>query len=341
MSALKIDENVPLAPLTTFNVGGAARFLARVANEKDVLEVVDFARERGLKLFVLGGGSNVLIADRGFDGVILQISIRGIEFNGEIVTAAAGEDWDEFCGECVNRDLAGVECLSGIPGFVGGTPVQNVGAYGQEVSETILSVRAFDLKTGSIVELSNADCRFSYRASIFNTTERGRFIVLAVTFKLTAGGAPRIAYKDLKLHFGDRFATLGETREAVRRIRAEKGMLVRQGGPDSNSAGSFFKNPIVSIERFSDISTRFPGVPSFPAAPGLLKIPAAWLIENAGFEKGFRVGNAGLSTRHSLALTNRGNSTADEICHLKNLIQDEVSKLFAIDLEVEPVLLGF
>ncbi len=341
MTSFQIEENVPLAPLTTFNVGGAARYFVGASTENYVVKAVEFARENDLPLFVLGGGSNVLIADEGFDGVVLRMALRGIGFGAETVTAAAGEDWDDFCGQCVDRGLAGIECLSGIPGLVGGTPVQNVGAYGQEVSESIVSVRAYDLSADSVVELSNADCGFAYRTSIFNSTHRGRYIVLAVTFRLVAGGAPKIAYKDLKAEFGDRVPTLAETRDAVRRIRADKGMLVRQGGPDASSAGSFFKNPIIPEERFSEIASRFTDAPSFPAGPGRVKIPAAWMIERAGFEKGFTIGRAGLSTRHTLALTNRGNATAAEVVRLKAAIQIKIRDVFGIELEVEPVLLGF
>lgn len=343
---LKIDENVALAPLTTLNVGGAARFFAEVESEQELVDAVEFSRERGLPVFVLGGGSNVLVADRGFDGLVIRIANRGIAFDGPNVTAAAGEDWDEFCGECVDRGLAGIECLSGIPGTVGGTPVQNVGAYGQEVSETIVVVRALDLETDRFIHLSNADCRFAYRASVFNTTRRGRYIVTAVTFQLVPNGAPKIAYRDLQDRFKHRSPTLGETREAVRAIRSDKGMLVRQGGPDSNSAGSFFKNPVVTREQFAAVAGRAEAlgigdVPHFDAGRDSIKIPAAWLIEKSGFPKGFRAGNAGISTRHTLALTNRGGATAGEIIALKEVIAGRVRDEFGVDLVPEPIFVGF
>jgi len=343
---LKIEENVPLAPLTTLKIGGAARFFVRAETEKQVIEAFNFAREHGFELFILGGGSNILVSDEGFDGLVLQIAIRGITVKENFVTAAAGEDWDDFVGFCVERNLAGIECLSGIPGLVGGTPVQNVGAYGQEVSETIQSVRVFDRKSREILELTNTDCKFSYRTSIFNSTDKNRFIVLAVTFELRPDGEPKIVYKDLREFFGERRPDLAETREAVRGIRAEKAMLVRQGGADADSAGSFFKNPIVENERFRQIteiakSFGIESVPSFKADESAVKIPAAWLIEQSGFHKGYTRERAGLSTRHTLALTNRGGATAREILALKNEIQARVKEKFGVELVPEPVFVGF
>lgn len=344
---LKIEENVPLAPLTTLKVGGAARFLVFAETENQVVEAFRFAEENGFDLFVLGGGSNILIADEGFDGLVLQIALKGISVKeASVVTAQAGEDWDAFCEFCVERNLAGIECLSGIPGFVGGTPVQNVGAYGQEVSETIVSVRVFDRKSKEILELTNADCKFAYRTSIFNSTDKNRFIVLSVTYDLKQDGEPKIVYKDLLEFFGEHKPTLPETREAVRKIRAEKAMLVRQGSMDANSAGSFFKNPIVSNEKFGEIAATaknygVENVPSFKTEEGSVKIPAAWLIEQSGFHKGYTKGNAGLSTKHTLALINRGSATAKDILALKDEIQLKVKEKFGVDLVPEPIFIGF
>lgn len=346
MNNLQILEHVALAPLTTLKVGGAARFFAAAVTENDVVAAFQFATEHELPLFILGGGSNVLISDDGFDGLVLQVAVRGIEFDGGVVTAGAGEDWDEFVAACVAKNLAGIECLSGIPGFVGGTPVQNVGAYGQEVSETIEKVRVFDRKSQQFLELNSEDCKFAYRSSIFNTTQRERFIVVSVTFRLTENGPPKIAYKDLQSVFGDHSPTLAETRDAVREIRASKAMLVRQEGADSNSAGSFFKNPVVSSEELAKIEQiaavdGLADVPRFSAGEGFFKVPAAWLIEKAGFQKGYQKGNAGLSTKHTLALTNRGNATADEILNLKSQIQSAVAAKFGVELQPEPVMVGF
>jgi UDP-N-acetylmuramate dehydrogenase len=348
---LKIQENVPLAPLTTLKIGGAARFFVSAKSETDVVEAVRFARESSLEIFVLGGGSNVLISDKGFDGLVLQIALRGISTFQEAgktvyVAAGAGEDWDDFVKFCVEKNLAGIECLSGIPGFIGGTPVQNVGAYGQEVSETIVTVRAFDRKHNRITELTNAECGFAYRASIFNTTEKNRYIVLGVTYALKHYGAPKIVYRDLRNFFGDKKPNLAETRAAVLKIRAEKSMVIDAADPNSRSAGSFFKNPIVTIKKFAEISERAKShgieeVPKFPVDEKTVKIPAAWLIEKSGFRKGFRKGRAGLSTRHTLAVVNAGGATAAEILGLKDEIQNKVKENFGVELAPEPVFVGF
>ncbi|MFZ0542937.1 MAG: UDP-N-acetylmuramate dehydrogenase, partial [Candidatus Sulfotelmatobacter sp.] len=258
-------ENIPLAPLTTIRIGGPAKYFVEARTVGEVQEAVTFAHSRDLPLFVLGGGSNLLVADSGWPGLVLKDSIQGIDQRsghdegGRILFAAgAGESWDKFVSHAVIAHCAGVECLSGIPGSVGGTPVQNVGAYGQEVSETIAAVQVLDLKDNQVRELSPEACAFSYRASIFNTTERGRFIVLRVTYALASGGSPRITYADLKRHFEGRETPpdLAETREAVRHIRALKGMLITPGDADSQSAGSFFKNPVLSAEQHEDLKQR-------------------------------------------------------------------------------------
>jgi UDP-N-acetylmuramate dehydrogenase len=339
--SFEIKQDVPLAELTTFKIGGKARFFVVAKSEEDVLKAFNLAKENDWKLFVLGGGSNVLIADEGFDGLVLHINLKGIKFNENLVTASAGEDWDDFVKLCVEKDLQGIECLSGIPGFVGGTPVQNVGAYGQEVSETIENVRVFDRKTEEIYEISNADCKFSYRKSLFNSDEKNRFIVLAVTFKLIPNGKPKIVYKDLVNYFKNKKPSLAETREVVCKIRAEKGMLVRQGGLDSQSAGSFFKNPIIEKTKYEKLCDGLDEkVPKFDFDENNFKVPSAWLIEKAGFTKGFKLGNAGISEKHSLALTNRGNATATEIIELKNEIQKQIKEKFEIELLPEPILVG-
>ncbi|MEO6590422.1 MAG: UDP-N-acetylmuramate dehydrogenase [Pyrinomonadaceae bacterium] len=347
----KLKENVSLKNLTTFKIGGAARFFVSVETVEDVIEAVTFADEYGVKIFVLGGGSNILISDNGFDGLVLQVNLKGIEIESETaenvtISAGAGEDWDEFTAFCVERNFAGIECLSGIPGFVGGTPIQNVGAYGQEVSETISAVKVFDRKSKEILNLNNEDCKFTYRSSIFNTTNKNRFIVLSVSYLLKKNGKPKIFYKDLLQLFESKTPSLSETREAVCGIRAEKGMLVRQGGPDSHSAGSFFKNPIISNESFQNIveiakTNSYENVPHFKADEKNIKLPAAWLIERSGFHKGFQKGNVGVSTKHSLALTNCGNATAKEIIELKNEIQKTVKEKFGIALKTEPIFVGF
>ena len=346
----EIKKDIPLAPFTTLRIGGKARFFVRAESKNDVIEAFEFADKNNLEIFVLGGGSNILISDNGFDGLVLQIAIKGIENNGETLTVGAGEDWDEFVKFCVRENLAGVECLSGIPGFVGGTPVQNVGAYGQEVSETIVSVRIFDRKAREIKTLTNADCGFEYRKSIFNTTEKNCYIVLAVTFALDKNGKPKIAYQDLKNYFAEKVPNLAETREAVLQIRRKKSMVIDAGDLNSQSAGSFFKNPIVELEQFQNIVTKCTKlniigendkIPHFPSGKNLVKIPAAWLIEKAGFQKGYTKGRVGLSTNHTLALINRGDATAQELIELKNEIQAKVAEIFGIELLPEPVFVGF
>src|SRR6266704_2750103 len=251
---MNVQETVALAPLTTMKVGGPARFFIDSKTITEVQEAVAFARSRNLPLFVLGGGSNLVISDSGWPGLVLKVGIAGIDERNEngkaIFDVGAGEEWDTFATRAVTRNCAGVECLSGIPGNVGGTPIQNVGAYGQEVAETIESVLAWDLKDGQLHEMCGEACGFKYRTSIFNTTDRGRYIILRVTYALVPQGEPRIQYADLKQHFAGwhKTPTLTDTREAVRRIRASKAMLIIPGDEDCRSAGSFFKNPVLAPE---------------------------------------------------------------------------------------------
>jgi UDP-N-acetylmuramate dehydrogenase len=347
----EIRENVPLAPLTTLGVGGAARFFARAQDVHDVEEAVKFAENSGLALFVLGGGSNLVVADAGWDGLVLQIAIGEIHQHSAegktIFDVGAGVGWDEFVAHTVSLNCAGVECLSGIPGSVGGTPVQNVGAYGQEVSESVVSVLVFDLGQKCVRELQAAECGFSYRASIFNTSERGRYIILRVTYALMPGGGPSVKYADLQKYFAQRGGppTLAEAREAVRSIRASKGMLITPGDPDSKSAGSFFKNPVVSAEQHNDLAGRAAErnlqIPSYPALSQQHKISAAWLVEHSGFKKGYTRGRAAISSKHALAIVNRGGATASEILALHDEIQERVEQTWGVRLEQEPVFVGF
>jgi UDP-N-acetylmuramate dehydrogenase len=348
-----LQENVALAPLTTFKIGGPARYFVEARSTGEVQEAVAFARERELPLFVLGGGSNLVVAEAGWPGLVLKVAIAGIERKssgdeGKVhFEVGAGESWDRFVSHAVTSQCAGVECLSGIPGSVGGTPVQNVGAYGQEVSETIESVQALDSKDGQVRELCAEACGFSYRTSIFNTTERGRFIILRVTYALTPGGEPRISYADLKRHFEGREASpnLAETREAVRHIRARKGMLIVDGDDDCQSAGSFFKNPVLSEAQHEELKKRASArglhVPSYPALAMRQKVSAAWLVEHSGFTRGYGFGHVGISRKHALAIVNRGGATASEVIALKEQIQHRVEEIWAVRLEPEPVMVGF
>ncbi|HEY1901572.1 MAG TPA: UDP-N-acetylmuramate dehydrogenase [Terracidiphilus sp.] len=359
----KRQENKPLAPFTTFGIGGPARWFIQAASEEEIVESTAWARQRGLPLFVLGGGSNLLISDAGFSGLVLRIGLRGIAVQDaanpgqKIFSAAAGEDWDSFVEHAVHHNCAGIECLAGIPGTVGGTPVQNVGAYGQEVASSIERVRAFDLSERTFVEFSAEECGFAYRRSRFNSTDKGRYIVTRVDYRLTANGAPTLRYADLQRTIQESIPqgkdpSIEEVAAAVRRVRQSKGMLLVEGDPDCRSAGSFFKNPIVSEEQLLQIaaaSTKEP--PRFPTGPGpantaqanadQVKIPAAWLIEQAGFAKGYALGAAAISSRHTLALINRGGASASEILSLAGEINAALEARFGIQLEMEPVLVGF
>jgi UDP-N-acetylmuramate dehydrogenase len=345
---MQVLEHVLLAPYTTFGMGGPARWFVEASTEDEIVEAVRFARERNAALFVLGGGSNLLISDAGFLGVVLRIGLKGIEQKGigetAIFSAAAGENWDALVSFAVSRNCAGIECLAGIPGTVGGTPVQNVGAYGQEVAETIRMVRALDLRTTQFVELSAEECGFAYRRSIFNSSERGRYIVTRVEYALRSGADAAVSYADLKRYFQvwTRKPTLTEVSSAVREVRHQKGMLIVEGEPDCRSAGSFFKNPVISGEHFEQIKTSMNGatVPSYPAADGQVKIPAAWLLDQVGFHKSYALGRAGISSRHTLALINRGGASASDIAQLRDAIIAKVAERFAIRLEPEPVSVG-
>jgi UDP-N-acetylmuramate dehydrogenase len=350
---MNILENVPLAPLTTLRVGGPACYFAEPKTAAEVSEGIQFARSRSLSLFVLGGGSNLVISDAGWPGLVMKIAIPGIdERSGDekgktLFEVGAGEEWDRFVARAIARNCAGIECLSGIPGSVGGTPVQNVGAYGQEVAETITSVLTLDLRDGQIRELCGEACGFQYRTSIFNTSEYGRFIILRVTYGLTPGGKPRIEYADLKKHFAgfQNAPSLAGTREAVRRIRATKAMLLTPGDEDCRSAGSFFKNPVLAPDQYTELTRRAKvkglQVPSYPALDAQRKVSAAWLVEHSGFSKGYNTGHAGISRKHALAIVNRGDATAADILGLKEHIQQRVEELWSIQLEPEPVFVGF
>jgi UDP-N-acetylmuramate dehydrogenase len=357
LEPMLLEENKPLAPFTTFGIGGPARWFVEAASEDEIVEATAWARESGAPLFVLGGGSNLLVSDAGFDGLVLRVGLRGIAVapdhsSQKIYQAAAGEDWEHCVQQTIEDGCAGLECLAGIPGTVGGTPVQNVGAYGQEVASVIERVRAFDLKQQAFVELSADECIFSYRRSRFNSVDRGRYIVTRVDYRLKPGGAPTLRYAELQRAVLESRpegteASLTEVAMVVRRIRRSKGMLLVEGDPDCRSAGSFFKNPVVSeeqVRRIAECSEKEP--PRFPAGAGagnigLVKVPAAWLIEQAGFKKGYALGAAGISSRHTLALVNRGSASAAEILALATQITTAVETRFGIHLEMEPVLVGF
>ena len=261
--------------------------------------------------------------------------MRGIKGKGDgTANVAAGEIWDEFVRMAVAKGWAGIECLSGIPGSVGATPIQNVGAYGQEVSETIEHVEVFDRSSRAMTKLTNEECRFAYRTSIFKNEAKNRYIVLSVRFRLNPGGAPAVRYPELQRFVGHA-ADLQQVRDAVITIRRRKGMVIDPADPDTRSDGSFFMNPIVSPDKLANLDE----MPHFPAGENV-KLSAAWLIEHAGFEKGFVHGNVGISSKHTLAIINRGGGTAREVIELARMIQDRVGEKFGIELQPEPNFIG-
>jgi UDP-N-acetylmuramate dehydrogenase len=354
---MHLVENQPLAPLTTFGVGGLARWFVEAATEPEIEEAVTWASARGIDLFVLGGGSNLLVSDAGFNGLVLKIGLPGVDLidsggQSHTLRAGAGVPWEDCVNRAIAANCAGIECLAGIPGTVGGTPVQNVGAYGQEVSAVVDRVRAFDRHEQAFIELAAPECGFSYRRSRFNTRDRNRFIVTRVDFRLVLDGSPAIRYADLERevaasHPEGTAPKLAEVASAVRRVRQSKGMLLVDGDPDCRSAGSFFKNPVISEELFQKVAARSAAAPpQFPVGPGTenenrVKIPAAWLIEHAGFAKGYALGNAGISSKHTLALINRGGATAAEILALADRIRAAVAAKFGVQLEMEAEKVGF
>jgi UDP-N-acetylmuramate dehydrogenase len=339
-----VQENLPLSPWTTFGVGGPARYFLNAKAETEVLDGLDFAAKRNLPVFILGGGSNLLVSDRGFNGLVLRVGIEGTVWENQQLRAAAGHDWDAVAAACVERDMGGVECLSGIPGLVGGTPVQNVGAYGQEISDVLVAVRVLDRHTGTLLDLSRAQCGFEYRTSIFNTSQRDRYIVLSATYALRKGAPPKLKYPDLLKRFegGAEPPSLADVRRVVREIRAAKGMLIVDGDPDCRSAGSFFKNPIVTEAEYLRIQNDVQeAIPRYPAGTGRVKTSAAWLIERAGFKRGFAIGPAAVSAKHTLALINRGGAQAADVVRLAREIRRGVEDRFGLRLVPEPVFVGF
>jgi UDP-N-acetylmuramate dehydrogenase len=319
---------VELAPLTTLRLGGPAEELVEARDEASLLDSVRDAR------LVLAGGSNVVIADEGVPGRVVRIATRGVARDGTRLTVAAGEDWDALVAMCVAEGLQGFECLAGIPGTVGATPIQNVGAYGQEVAESVESVRVLDRSTGRIEDMPAAACGFVYRGSVFK--HRDRRLVLSVTFRLREQGlSGPLRYAELARALDvpvGGTAPLAEVREAVLALRRGKGMVIDASDPDSVSAGSFFTNPI--------LDSAPAGAPVWPQPDGRVKTSAAWLIEQAGFHKGYGNGRVGISTKHTLALVNRGGGTTAELMALAREIAAGVRERFGVGLVPEPVLVG-
>jgi len=344
---LQLREHVPLAPFTTLGLGGKARYFIECSTEEQVGAALAYAAERRLPAYVLGGGSNVVFLDSGFPGIILRITIGGMELRDgptPEVRAGAGVDWDTLVQSMVQRGWTGVECLSGIPGTVGGTPIQNVGAYGQEVAETLVSVACLDRTALERRSFSARDCAFGYRDSRFKRQDRGRYVVLEVTLRLARDQRPRIRYPELEravAELGGLDAVapgdaLRLVREAVLALRRRKSMVLDPEDPNTRSAGSFFTNPVLSVAAFGELAQQWKDIPSFPADGGV-KVPAAWLVEHAGFPKGYRRsgGGAGISIHHALALVNLGGSSADLLA-LAEEVREGVEKHFGIRLAYEP-----
>jgi UDP-N-acetylmuramate dehydrogenase len=351
MGDVHVQENVPLAPLTSFRLGGPAARLVTAGTDAEVIAAVAEADAKGVPVLLIGGGSNLLIADEGFDGTAVRIATRGADLRGTSLELAAGEVWSEAVAGTVRAGLAGLECLAGIPGSAGATPIQNVGAYGQEVSSTVAEVVAYDRVRRETVTLKNAECAFAYRHSRFKE-DPARHVVLRVRFALEdAGGlsAP-VKYAEtaraLGVGPGDR-VPLHKASQTVLALRRGKGMVLDPADHDTWSAGSFFTNPILGADAFAEFTARVRArlgadavVPAYPEAGGRTKVPAAWLIDKAGFAKGYGSGPARISTKHTLALTNRGTATTADLLALAREVRDGVRAAFGVTLVNEPVTVG-
>ncbi len=351
----QLREDAPLAPLTTLELGGRARYLTEVDDPATAHEALRWADAQGVDVAVIGGGSNLVVADAGFPGLVLRMASRGVqvERGSEWVrlTVAAGEPWDEVVEMAVAEGWAGVECLSGIPGSSGATPIQNVGAYGQEVADVVESVRVLDRSKLAERQLTPVECDFSYRTSRFRA-EPGCFVVLAVTLRLRPGAAPTLRYPELVRALGVRAASpsLAEVRAVVLEVRRGKSMVLDPDDSNRRSVGSFFTNPVLEQAQAETVIARAvqcgvvttaEEVPRFAGADGRIKIPAAWLIEAAGFAKGLRRGAVGISSRHTLALVHHGGGTTSELLALAAAIRGGVQHRFGVLLQLEPAFLGF
>lgn len=342
------DGRADLADFTTLRLGGPARRFVEAGSEREIHQIVRDSEISHERFLILAGGSNVVIADRGFDGTVVLVRTQGISARRDrdevVVTVEAGQPWDDVVVHAIESGWSGLECLSGIPGSAGATPIQNVGAYGQEVAELIEWVRVLDRATGEVTEWPPAACGFGYRSSVFRGNQR--WIVLAVAFRMPVSSlsAP-IRYAELAstldVPIGER-ADAATVREAVLRLRAGKGMVLDASDRDTYSAGSFFTNPLLGGDEFERLVQRAADAgppPAWPAADGNVKTSAAWLIERAGFKKGYGTEHVSISTKHSLALTNRGGATTAELLDLAREIRDGVAERFGVELRPEPMLI--
>ncbi len=344
MRELLIEKDVSLAPLTTFRIGGRAKYFVRVNNIEELKAVPTFLSEReGLPIFILGGGSNILVGDEGFSGLVIKMELKGVEWKEEknapstLLRAGAGEVWDELVGEVVSRGFSGMENLSGIPGSVGGSVVQNIGAYGAELKDILHSVEVFNLNTGHLETLSNEECLFDYRHSVFKTSGGDGRIIIAATLRLNKRGLPNLTYRDLEIYFKNRPApTAPEIRQAVLNIRQSKFPPLSEVG----TAGSFFKNPIVSREKFRQLSSTYPDMPNYFVDEDNVKVPAAWLLDKVGNFKGVREENVGSWQNQALVLVNYGKASAKEIKALANKMQKIIQDKTGIALEPEVGFIG-
>lgn len=347
--SIRIEASKPLAPMTTLGVGGAAQYYIAVETGDQLAQALAWAQSRDQDCWILSGGSNLVIADEGVVGLVVDVRLRGVNFesadgNGVLATVSAGEDWDTFVAQTVERGLSGLECLSGIPGRVGATPIQNVGAYGQEVAQTICEVVVLDRESGRVVRVPAEDCEFGYRTSRFKHRQANRFVVLSVCFRLKASPPSLSHHAELarhpSMHAG---ATVYDVRQAVLSLRRAKSMLLDMADPFSRSCGSFFVNPVIPDADAEALRRQFAveKIPMYPQAAGMTKIAAAWLIEKAGFGRGFSDGRVGLSEKHSLAIVARDGATARDVVRLARNIQTAVANAFDIRLLPEPVFWGF
>lgn len=343
-------SDVPLASLTTLGVGGPAARYVEAGTDARLGEALAWAREASVPVTLLAGGSNVVVADRGLAGLVVRVATRGVCFapprEGRVrVEVAAGESLDALVALAVERGLAGLECLSGVPGSVGATPVQNVGAYGQEVASTLVAVEALARATGEAVRFDASACGFGYRSSAFKGAWRDAYVVTRVTFDLVEGGAPDVRYPELARALGAR-PTLAEARDAVLALRRGKSMLFDPADANGRSVGSFFVNPTLRADEADAVARRADlpageSMPRYAAAGGFAKLSAGWLIERAGFPRGTSDGRVGLSTRHALAVVNRGGASAAEVVAFAARVRAGVRERFGVSLAVEPDLLGF
>lgn len=345
---MTIQERVPLAPHTTIRLGGPARYFAPCTSQEDIEKALQFAQEQTVPVHILGGGSNTIFGDEGYNGLVIHIELKGITFTeGKTttkVTVQAGEIWDTVVEQCVKRGLTGIESLSGIPGYVGATPMQNVGAYGQQVSDTITKVEAIDTTTRKRITFTNNECNFSYRNSRFKSNDKGRYIITRVTYELTNNGTPIIQYPQLQEALAEQGGgkPLGSGREAAQRVREavlklrrKKSMVLDEHDLNTRSCGSFFVNPVITEEQRSTLPD---DIPSFAEGENI-KLSAAWLIEHAGFKKGQRYKGVGISENHALALINREGST-NELLEFAEMIKGRVKEKFGVGLEQEPITIG-